>query len=64
MHIHKTLVASVSKPLDRLMSGNMSEAQSGEGGLEEVNGPTFARFWHWPMPAFTVLQKLLIVWKT
>lgn len=52
MHIHKTLVASVSKPLDRLMNGNMSEAQIGEGGLEEVDGPTFARFCHWAYAGF------------
>ena len=52
MYIHKTLVASVSKPLDRLMNGNMSEAQSGEGGLEEVDGPTFARFCHWAYAGF------------
>ena len=52
MYVHKTLVASVSKPLDRLVNGNMSEAQSGEGGLEEVHRPTFARFCYWAYTGF------------
>ena len=50
--MHRKLAASVSKPLDRLINGHMSEAQNGEAGLEEVDGPTFARFCHWAYAGF------------
>jgi hypothetical protein len=46
-YIHKALVARVSKPLDRLMNGHMSEAQLGEAELKEVDEETFARFCQW-----------------
>ncbi len=50
--MHKTLVANVSKPLDRLINGPMSEAQSGEAELEEVDGLTFTRFCQWAYAGF------------
>ena len=45
--IHRALVASVSKPLERLMSGGMCEAQNGMAVLKEVDEPTFTRFCQW-----------------
>ncbi len=52
IYIHKAVVASVSKPLDRLINIPMSEAQSGEAELKDVDGPTFARFCHWAYANF------------
>jgi len=52
IYMHKTLVANVSKSLDRLINGFMSEAQSGEAELEEVDGLTFTRFCQWAYAGF------------
>ncbi len=50
--MHRTLVTSVSKPLDCLINGHMFKAQNGEAGLEEVDESTFARFCHWVYASF------------
>lgn len=45
--MHKALVSAVSKPLDCLMNGHMSEATIGEAVVEDVDEATFIRFCHW-----------------
>ena len=47
MYIHRAQVASVSRPLDSLMNGNMIEAETGEVILRDVDQATFARFCQW-----------------
>ena len=46
-YLHAALVSHCSKPLDRLMNGEMSEAQKGCATLEDVEEDTFGRFAEW-----------------
>lgn len=47
MYIHRNVITRVSKPLDRLMNGDMREAHSGEAEIRNVDEATFARFSQW-----------------
>ena len=47
LYIHAALVTQVSKPLDRMINGYMSEAQEGFAELKEVDEGTFVRFIQW-----------------
>ena len=46
-YIHAKLVSSHSDPLDRMINGQMAEAQKGFAVLEEVDKGTFERFIEW-----------------
>ena len=46
-YIHAKLVSSHSVPLDRMINGQMVEAQEGFAVLEEVDKGTFERFIEW-----------------
>ncbi|KAI4278610.1 MAG: hypothetical protein L6R38_005204 [Xanthoria sp. 2 TBL-2021] len=46
-YIHAALVSHHSRPLDRMMNGDMSEAQKGYATLEEVDEGIFSRFAEW-----------------
>ncbi|KAL8674300.1 MAG: hypothetical protein Q9168_001293 [Polycauliona sp. 1 TL-2023] len=46
-YLHAALVSQHSKPLDRMMNGEMSEAQKGYATLEDVGEDTFGRFAEW-----------------
>ena len=47
LYIHAALVTQVSKPLDRMINGYMSEAQEGFAEIKEVDEGTFVRFIQW-----------------
>ena len=47
LYIHADLVSLHSKPLDRMINGNMAEAQEGLATLEDVGVDTFVRFIEW-----------------
>ncbi|KAL8760305.1 MAG: hypothetical protein Q9199_000087 [Rusavskia elegans] len=46
-YLHAALVSQHSRPLDRMMNGDMSEAQKGYAVLKEVDEDTFGRFAEW-----------------
>ncbi|KAL8844421.1 MAG: hypothetical protein Q9176_001331 [Flavoplaca citrina] len=46
-YLHAALVSHYSKPLDRMMNGEVSEAQEGYATLEDVEEGTFGRFAEW-----------------
>ncbi|KAL8924723.1 MAG: hypothetical protein Q9172_002541 [Xanthocarpia lactea] len=46
-YLHAALVSRHSRPLDRMMNGDMSEAQKGYAVLEDVDEGTFGRFAEW-----------------
>ena len=46
-YLHAALVSRHSRPLDRMMNGDMSEAQKGYAVLEDVDEGTFGRFTEW-----------------
>lgn len=46
-YIHAQLVSRHSDPLDRMINGQMAEAQKGFAILEEVDEGTFERFMEW-----------------
>lgn len=46
-YIHAELVSRHSDPLDRMINGQMAEAQKGFAILEEVDESTFERFMEW-----------------
>ncbi|KAI9808038.1 MAG: hypothetical protein M1827_007544 [Pycnora praestabilis] len=46
-YIHAHLVSRYSNPLDRMINGQMAEAQKGFAVLEEVDEGTFERFIEW-----------------
>ena len=50
--IHEALIPKVSTPLERLISGEMSEAQKGLAHLRAEDEATFARFCHWAYTGF------------
>ena len=47
LYIHAALIAQVSKPLDRMINGHMSEAQEGFAEIKDVDEGTFVRFIQW-----------------
>lgn len=47
LYIHATLMTRHSKPLDRMITGHMCEAETGVASLENVNVKTFVRFIRW-----------------
>ena len=47
LYIHASLIALYSSPLERMINGNMSEAQNGFAVLEDVDEGTFGRFVRW-----------------
>lgn len=47
IYVHKDIITRVSKPLDRLVNGDMCEANRGEAELKNVDGATFTRFCQW-----------------
>ena len=47
LYIHAELVSRHSKPLDRMINGHMTEAQSGFAVIEDVDEGTFVRFIQW-----------------
>ena len=47
MHVHAALISDCSEPLDRMINGQMSEAQQGFALLEDVDEGTFVRFIRW-----------------
>lgn len=47
MNVHRGLVASVSKPLERLINESTTEAQNDEVILKDVDQTTFAYFCQW-----------------
>ncbi|KAL8884425.1 MAG: hypothetical protein Q9192_006848 [Flavoplaca navasiana] len=46
-YLHAALVSHCSKPLDRMMNGEMSEAQKGYATLADIEEGTFGRFAEW-----------------
>ena len=46
-YIHAELVSAVSRPLDRMVNGEMVEATRGYAVLDQVEEGTFARFIEW-----------------
>ena len=47
LYIHAELVSRNSKPLDRMINGYMTEAQSGSAVINDVDEGTFVRFMQW-----------------
>lgn len=47
LYIHAELVSRHSKPLDRMINGYMTEAQSGCAVIEDIDEGTFVRFIQW-----------------
>lgn len=47
VYVHRDIITKVSKPLDRLVNGDMREGNSGEAELTNVDGATFRRFCQW-----------------
>lgn len=47
LYIHAGLIALHSEPLNRMISGPMSEAQQGYADLQDVDKGTFIRFMRW-----------------
>lgn len=47
LYIHAELVSRHSKPLDRMINGYMTEAQSGFAVIKDVHEGTFVRFIQW-----------------
>lgn len=47
LYIHADLVGRLSKPLDRMINGRMSEAVNEVASLEDVETETFVRFMQW-----------------
>ena len=47
LHVHAALISDCSEPLDRMINGQMSEAQQGFALLEDVDEGTFVRFIRW-----------------
>lgn len=52
IYIHKGLIKKVSRPLERLISNGMSEAQQGRAVLHDETVGTFTRFTHWAYAGF------------
>ncbi|KAL8912845.1 MAG: hypothetical protein Q9171_002223 [Xanthocarpia ochracea] len=46
-YMHAAVISRDSRPLDRMMNGDMSEAQKGYAVLEDVDEGTFGRFAEW-----------------
>jgi hypothetical protein len=46
-HIHAGLVSRQSRPLDRMINGQMAEAQKGYAVLEDIDKGTFERYMQW-----------------
>lgn len=61
--LHAGLVSHHSRPLDRMINGDMSEAQKGYAVLEGVEEDTFARFAEWAYQGYytsaVVIYRLL-----
>ncbi|KAL9636524.1 MAG: hypothetical protein Q9204_002229 [Flavoplaca sp. TL-2023a] len=51
-YLHAALVSHYSKPLDRMMNGEMSEAQKGYATLADIEEGTFGRFAEWVNKGF------------
>ena len=47
LYVHTALIAKVSEPLERLVNGEISEAQSGQAVLQDEDEATFVRFCSW-----------------
>lgn len=47
LYVHSALVSECSKPLDRMINGDLSEAKQGFAVLEDVDRATFVRFIRW-----------------
>lgn len=47
LYIHAGLIALHSQPLNRMISGHMSEAQKGSAELRDIDQGTFIRFIRW-----------------
>ena len=47
LQVHAALISDCSEPLDRMINGQMSEAQQGFALLEDVDEGTFVRFIRW-----------------
>ena len=60
LYIHAELVSRHSKPLDRMINGNMSEAQSGRAIIEDVDEETFLRFIQWAYSGYYEAGKFKI----
>ena len=60
-YIHAELISKVSKPLDRMINGQMSEALKGEAVLQDVDPGTFARFSDWAYKGWYTAANFMVV---
>lgn len=60
-YLHAALVSQHSRPLDRMMNGDMSEAQKGYAVLKEVEEDTFGRFAEWANKGYYTPGEVIIL---
>ncbi|KAL8858394.1 MAG: hypothetical protein Q9178_005075 [Gyalolechia marmorata] len=59
-YLHAALVSRHSRPLDRMMNGDMSEAQKGYAVLEDVDEGTFGRFTEWAYEGYYTSGEVIL----